>query len=94
MLPGGFLLYALGVVYLILGLVIINNHYFMPSLRRLSCRMRLSDDVAGVTTCCSSCALSAVVCLEGSPCGICLARAFPVAVCLSFSRAEGSHASE
>ncbi len=44
---GGVALYALGVAYLVLGLVIINNHYFMPSLRRLSRRLCLSDDVAG-----------------------------------------------
>lgn len=46
---GGVVLYALGIVYMVLGLVIINNHYFMPSLRRLSHRLRLSDDVAGAT---------------------------------------------
>lgn len=44
---GGIVLYALGVAYMVLGLVIINNHYFMPSLRRLSHRLRLSDNVAG-----------------------------------------------
>jgi hypothetical protein len=40
-------LYALGVAYMVVGLVIINNHYFMPSLRLLSHKLRLTDDVAG-----------------------------------------------
>jgi hypothetical protein len=32
---------------MVLGLVIINNHYFMPSLQLLSHKLRLTDDVAG-----------------------------------------------
>ena len=44
---GGWVLYAAGVVYLVLGLMLINNHYFMPSLRALGRRLSLSDDVAG-----------------------------------------------
>lgn len=43
------MLYVVGGVYLVLGLVLINDHYFMPSLRSLGRRLGLSDDVAGAS---------------------------------------------
>jgi hypothetical protein len=58
---GGVVLYALGVAYMILGLVIINNHYFMPSLRLLSHKLRLTDDVAGGRTSQQRCALQSLL---------------------------------
>ena len=41
------MLYAVGVVYMVIGLAILNDYYFMPALGSLSRRLRLSDDVAG-----------------------------------------------
>ena len=42
------MLYAVGVVYMVIGLAILNDYYFMAALGSLSRRLRLSDDVAGV----------------------------------------------
>lgn len=44
---GGVVIFALGVVYLVIGLAILNDYYFMAALGSLSRRLRLSDDVAG-----------------------------------------------
>ena len=41
------MLYVVGVAYLIIGLAILNDWYFMTALARLARRLRLSDDVAG-----------------------------------------------
>ena len=49
MCAGGVSLYVIGVVYLVLGLAILSEHYFMPALTLLSRRLRLSDDVAGAS---------------------------------------------
>lgn len=54
----------LGVAYMVLGLIIINNHYFMPSLRRLSQRLRLSDDVAGGLQEANASLLASTACIQ------------------------------
>lgn len=59
---GGVVLYALGVAYMVLGLVVVNNHYFMPSLRLLSHKLRLTDDVAGDLGSQMRCALQTLLC--------------------------------
>ena len=56
---GGVVVYGLGVLYLVVGLAILNELYFMPALGALTHRLRLSDDVAGEL------AIDLVIC----PCG-------------------------
>jgi len=50
LVTGGIVLYIIGVAYLVLGQVILNDWYFMPALGHLTRRLKLSDDVAGALT--------------------------------------------
>lgn len=43
------LFYAFGVLYMLLGLAIVCEEYFVSSLAMLAKRFNLSDDVAGAT---------------------------------------------
>ena len=46
---GGWVLYALAILYLFLGVAIVCDDFFTASLERICLRLRLSEDVAGAT---------------------------------------------
>jgi len=46
---GGFLLYAIGLIYMFLALAIVCDEYFVPALECITEKLSLSDDVAGAT---------------------------------------------
>mmetsp|Transcript_39507 Transcript_39507/g.54852 ORF Transcript_39507/g.54852 Transcript_39507/m.54852 type:complete len:701 (+) Transcript_39507:143-2245(+) len=46
---GGVILYFVGVIYLFLGLAIVCDDFFVPSLEKISLALDLSEDVAGAT---------------------------------------------
>jgi len=46
---GGWVLYALAILYLFLGVAVTCDDFFAPSLERVCERLRLSEDVAGAT---------------------------------------------
>ena len=46
---GGWVLYALAILYLFLGVAIVCDDFFTASLERICHRLRLSEDVAGAT---------------------------------------------
>lgn len=46
---GGFILFFLGALYLFLGIAIICDDFFTPSLEQISEKLNLSEDVAGAT---------------------------------------------